>query len=78
LEKQEYEGLVPPRDTYDPDGMSAKKKAEFERWYQEKVQANYHFVMQREREGGLLVIRREIVEIRISEVPPRIPTESRL
>jgi len=33
LENQEYEGPMPPRDMYDPDGMSAKKKAEFERWY---------------------------------------------
>ena len=33
LENQAYEGPMPPRDTYDPDGMSAKKKAEFERWY---------------------------------------------
>ena len=30
LENQAYEGPMPPRDTYDPDGMSAKKKAEFE------------------------------------------------
>jgi len=28
--------------------MSAKKKAEFEQWYQEKVDANYHFVLQDE------------------------------
>jgi len=25
LENQDYEGPMPPRDTYDPDGMSAKK-----------------------------------------------------
>ena len=36
---------------YDPDGMSAKKKAEFETWYAEKVDADYHFVMQREMEA---------------------------
>ena len=35
----------------DPDGISAKKKAEFERWYQEKLDANYHFVMQREMQA---------------------------
>jgi len=28
---QDYEGPMPPKDTYDPDGMSHKKKAEFER-----------------------------------------------
>ena len=39
---------MPPRDTYDPDGMSAKKKAEFDQWYQEKVDADYHFVLQDE------------------------------
>ena len=37
LENQEYEGPMPPSDTYDPDGMSAKTKAEFERWYKEQV-----------------------------------------
>jgi len=31
--------------------MSAKKKAEFEQWYQEKVQANYRFVMRQEMEA---------------------------
>jgi len=48
MENQDYEGPMPPRDMYDPDGMSAKKKAEFEQWYQEKVDANYHFVLQDE------------------------------
>ena len=42
---------MPPHDTYDPDGMSAKKKADFERWYDEKVTADYHFVMRREMEA---------------------------
>ena len=51
LENQDYDGPMPPRDTYDPDGMSAKKKAEFERWYAEKVAAKYHFVMRREMEA---------------------------
>ena len=31
--------------------MSAKKKAEFERWYAEKVAANYRFVLRREMEA---------------------------
>ena len=31
--------------------MSAKKKTEFKRWYQEKVQTNYQFVMQREMQA---------------------------
>ena len=48
MENQSYTGSMPPRDTYDPDGMSAKKKAEFEQWYQEKVDADYHFVLQDE------------------------------
>ena len=50
-ENQEYEGPMPPRNMYDPDGMSTNKKAEFERWYAEKVAANYHFAMQREMEA---------------------------
>ena len=51
LENQGYEGPMPDTTYYDPDGMSAKKKAEFERWHAEKVAANYHFVMQREMEA---------------------------
>ena len=50
-ENQGYEGPTPPAEMYDPDGMSAKKKAGFERWYAEKVAANYHFVMRREMEA---------------------------
>ena len=50
-ENQDYEGPMPPAEMYDPDGMSPKKKAEFERWYTEKVAANYHFVMRREMEA---------------------------
>ena len=42
---------MPDASYYDPDGMSNKKKAEFERWYAEKVAVNYHFVMQREMEA---------------------------
>ena len=51
LENQEHEGPMPPRDMYDSDGMSAKNKAEFERWYQEKVNDNYHFVLRQEMEA---------------------------
>ena len=36
---------------YDPEAMSAKRKAEFERWHAEKVAAYYHFVLRREREA---------------------------
>ena len=45
-DNQHYEGPMPPKEMYDPDGMSAKKKGEFKQWYQAKVNANYHFVMQ--------------------------------
>ena len=51
LENQEYDGPMPDISYYDPDGMSAKKKTEFERWYAEKVAANYRFVLQREMEA---------------------------
>ena len=51
IENQDYEGPMPPRDTYDPDGMSAKNKAGLERWYDKKVAAEYHFVMRREMEA---------------------------
>ena len=51
LENQDYEGPMPDVSYYDSDGMSSKKKAEFERWYAEKVAANYRFVMRREMEA---------------------------
>ena len=50
LEIQDYEGPMPDVSYYDPEGMSSKKKAEFERWYTEKVASNYRYVMRREME----------------------------
>ena len=43
LENQDYIGPISDPSMYDPDGMSAKKKAEFFRWHREKVEANYEF-----------------------------------
>jgi len=51
LENQEYRGPMPPASTYDPDGMSAKKKSEFERWYADKVHNNYTFHLKRDMEA---------------------------
>lgn len=48
LENQEYDGPMPPQEAYDPDGMSSKKKVEFEHWYQEKVNTNYRFILKEE------------------------------
>ena len=42
---------MPDPSYYDPDGMCAKEKVEFERWYTKKVAASYCFVMQREMEA---------------------------
>ena len=50
LENQGYEGPIPDTTYYDSDGMSAKKKAEFERWHAKKVPVNYHLVMRQEME----------------------------
>lgn len=44
----EYEGPMPPADAYDPEGMSLKKKAEFEVWYDDLVRRGYVFNMRRE------------------------------
>ena len=49
-ENQDYEGPMPAPTYYDPNGMSAKKKVEFEQWHAEKVAANFCFVMRREME----------------------------
>ena len=51
LENQDYNGPMPDIAHYDPDGMSAKKKEEFERWYAEKVATHYRFVLRREMEA---------------------------
>lgn len=51
IANQRYVGPMPPSEMYDPDRMSAKKKGEFERWYQEKVDTNYVFDMRREMEA---------------------------
>ena len=32
---------MPPAEMYHPEGMSAKKKEEFEQWYIEKVNTNF-------------------------------------
>ena len=42
-ENQDYEEPMPPAEMFDPDGMSAKKKTEFEQWYAEKVRNNHVF-----------------------------------
>jgi hypothetical protein len=47
-ENQDYVGPMPPADTYDPDGMSAKKKVEFERWYATQVANNHLFNLKNE------------------------------
>ena len=47
-EHQEYVGTIPPRTTYDPEGMSKKKKAEFDAWYEEQVVNHVVFNLQEE------------------------------
>lgn len=44
-ENQGYAGPMPHPSYYDPDGMSGKKKVEFEQWYRANVDSNYHSVM---------------------------------
>ena len=51
LENQDYEGVMPPRDMYDPKGMNAKKKAEFEKWYDEQLDSNYVFNLRQDMES---------------------------
>ena len=50
IQNQEYEGPMPPREYYDPDGMSQKKKAEFEEWYHQQVTRNHVFNLRNEME----------------------------
>ena len=41
---------MPPSNTYDPDGMSSKKKAEFLTWYTDHIDREYEFNLRREME----------------------------
>ncbi|KAL9960272.1 hypothetical protein ACROYT_G033710 [Oculina patagonica] len=47
-ENQNYVGPIPARDYYDPEGMTKERKAEFEVWYQERVDEDYEFDFQQE------------------------------
>ena len=47
-ENQIYEGYIPDKKYYDPDGMSTARKQEFEVWYDEKVSQGYIFDFQHE------------------------------
>ena len=47
-QNQNYEGYMPERKYYDPDGMSTSRKDEFEMWYEEKVSEKYIFNFQHE------------------------------
>ena len=40
---QDYEGMIPDKEYYDPQGMSQKAKTKFDKWYQDKVNENYVF-----------------------------------
>lgn len=44
-DNQDYQGPIPAQEFFDPDGMSAKRREEFLRWYQVQVAAgeNYDF-----------------------------------
>ena len=51
LANQRYVGPMPPPEMYDPEGMSVKKKKEFEEWYADKVKNSYVFKMRKEMEA---------------------------
>ena len=42
-EHQNYVGSIPPVHHFDPDGMKAEEKKEFEKWYAEQVNVVYDF-----------------------------------
>lgn len=47
-QNQIYEGYMPDKSYYDPDGMSTQRKEEFNQWYDEKVSERYIFNFQHE------------------------------
>ena len=42
-ENANYIGPYPPRDTYDPDGMSIKDREKFLKWYDQRQQDTFDF-----------------------------------
>ena len=48
MENQEYEGPMPPRETYDPEGMAEKKQREFQTWYDDHCRRGYVFNLKEE------------------------------
>ena len=48
LDNQEYVGPIPPRDDYDPEGMSEKKLVEFDAWYTKQLEDDVEFDMKEE------------------------------
>lgn len=46
-ENQAHEGPMPDMKYYNPDGMSPRKKAEFDCWHAEKVANNHVFNLRR-------------------------------
>ena len=49
-ENQEYVGPMPPVESYDPEGMTPKKKREFQTWYDEHCERQYVFNLKEEME----------------------------
>ena len=47
-ENQDYEGVMPSKHFYDPEGMDAKSKAKFDEWYSKKVEEDHTFNMKDE------------------------------
>lgn len=47
---QDYVGPMPPASDFDPEGMSTKKKTEFETWYADQIRREYLFNLRREME----------------------------
>ena len=56
MDNQDYVGPMPDARFYDPDGMSAKKKAEIERWYTEQVRDDVVFHLRRDMDVKLLKV----------------------
>ena len=69
-DNQTYEGFIPDTEYYNPEGMSAKKKAEFERWHERKVSEGYRFNMRREMD--------QVTQSRLSKVSARTPNTRRV
>ena len=74
-----YVGPMPPKEMYDPDGMSPDTRTKFDAWYEAKVEANHVFKLPEELiaycQNDVVILRKGVVKFcqdfqRVNNVNP--------